>query len=61
MNKYQVQGRAEAAKGKVEEVAGKLVGNKDLEQKGKIDQATGKAQAFAGDVKEDIKNATKAS
>ncbi|WP_323001343.1 CsbD family protein [Denitromonas sp.] len=61
MNKYQVQGRAEAAKGKVEEVAGKIVGNKDLEQKGKIDQVTGKAQAIAGDVKADLKNATKAS
>lgn len=58
MNKYQVQGRAEAAKGKVEYVAGKIVGNKDLAQKGKADEATGKVQAIAGDAKEALKRVT---
>ncbi|MCZ4304780.1 CsbD family protein [Zoogloeaceae bacterium G21618-S1] len=61
MNKDQVKGGVQAAKGKVEQAAGQLVGNKDLERKGKIDQLAGKAQTIAGDVKEDLKNVTKAS
>jgi hypothetical protein len=34
MNKGQVKGRAKEVKGMVKEVAGKLVGNKKLEEKG---------------------------
>jgi uncharacterized protein YjbJ (UPF0337 family) len=55
MNKDQVKGRVEEAKGKVKEVAGKVVGNKDLEQKGKTQNTGGKIQAEYGDLKEDIK------
>lgn len=55
MNKDQAKGRIEEAKGKVKEVAGKVVGNKDLELKGKIQGTTGKVQAAYGDLKEDIK------
>ena len=36
MNKDQVKGRVEEAKGKVKEVTGKIIGNKDLEEKGKV-------------------------
>jgi len=57
MNKDQAKGRIEEAKGKVKEVAGKLVGNDELELKGKIQKTGGKAQAAYGDVKEDIKDA----
>lgn len=57
MNKDQAKGRIEEAKGKVKEVAGKLVGNDELERKGKIQKTGGKAQAAYGDVKEDIKDA----
>jgi uncharacterized protein YjbJ (UPF0337 family) len=56
MNKDQVKGRTEQAKGKVKEVAGKAVGNKELERKGKIENTKGKVQAEYGDVKEDIKD-----
>ncbi len=55
MNKDQVKGRAEQAKGKVKEVAGKAVGNKELEQEGKIQNTGGKIRAGYGDVKEEIK------
>jgi len=55
MNKDQVKGRIEEAKGKVKEVTGKAVGNKDLEQEGKIQSVGGKVQAGYGDLKEDIK------
>ncbi|WP_240481798.1 CsbD family protein [Dechloromonas denitrificans] len=59
MNKDQAKGRLEEAKGKVKEVAGNLVGNDDLELKGKIQKSGGKIQAAYGDLKEDIKDASK--
>ena len=57
MNKDQVKGRIKEAQGKVKEVAGKMVGNKDLERKGKTENTEGKVQAGYGDLKEDIKDA----
>ena len=57
MNKDQIKGRVEAAKGNVKEAAGKLVGNDRLRGEGKADQAAGKAQAKLGDVKNDVKKA----
>ena len=59
MNKDQAKGRIEVAKGKVKEVAGNLVGNENLERKGKIQQFSGKAQATYGDLKQDLKDASK--
>ena len=59
MNKDQVKGRVEQAKGSVKEVAGKVVGNEKLEAEGKVDKTAGKTQAGNGDVKEDVKDAVK--
>ena len=59
MNKDQVKGRIEQAKGAVKETTGKVVGNKKLETEGQIEQATGKTQATYGDLKEDVKDAVK--
>ena len=58
MNKDQVKGRIKEAKGKMKEVAGKVIGNKNLERKGKIQNASGKAQAGYGDLKNDLKKAS---
>jgi uncharacterized protein YjbJ (UPF0337 family) len=55
MNKDQVKGRYEEAKGKVKEVAGNVSGDKELEIEGNIQKNVGKVQAGVGDVKEDIK------
>jgi len=55
MNKDQVKGRVEEAKGKIKEVAGHVVGNKDLELEGKIQKNVGKVGAGLGDAKENIK------
>lgn len=55
MNKDQVEGRYEEAKGKVKEVAGNVAGDKELEVEGNIQKNLGKVQAGVGDVKEDIK------
>jgi uncharacterized protein YjbJ (UPF0337 family) len=57
-NKDQVKGRVTEAKGKVKEVAGKLVGNEKLEAKGTAQKIAGKVQAKFGDVKSDVKDAT---
>ncbi|WP_395058915.1 CsbD family protein [Polaromonas sp.] len=59
MNKHQVEGRVDAAKGKAKEVAGRVVGNESLEAEGMADQVKGKAQSGYGDAKEDAKNAAR--
>jgi uncharacterized protein YjbJ (UPF0337 family) len=59
MNEHQVDGRAEEAKGKVKEVAGKVVGNDRLRGEGLADQASGKAEASYGDAKEKVKDSIK--
>ncbi len=56
MNKDQVKGRVEQAKGAGKERVGKAVGNKELEQKGKAQKIGGKVQAGYGDLKKDIKD-----
>ena len=55
MNKDQVKGRVNDAKGRAKKAAGKLVGNKSLERKGKIQSASGQVQAKYGDLRADIK------
>ena len=61
INKDQVKGRVNEAEGKIKEVAGKLVGNENLEAKGKVQKDLGKAQARFGDVKKDVKDIVKGS
>lgn len=55
MNDDQVRGRIEEAKGTVRKAAGKAVGNKALQEKGKLQKAHGKFQADFGDLKENIR------
>jgi uncharacterized protein YjbJ (UPF0337 family) len=59
MNKNQVRGRVKEAKGFIKEVAGKLVGNENLEQKGKVQKILGEAQAEIGDIKQKVKDLKK--
>jgi uncharacterized protein YjbJ (UPF0337 family) len=59
MNKDQVKGRVEEATGKVKEVAGRAVGNPDLEDRGTIQKVGGTVQKNYGDLKEDVKDAVK--
>jgi uncharacterized protein YjbJ (UPF0337 family) len=55
MNKDQVRGRIEQAKGKVREVAGKVTGNTSTRIKGKMEQVAGKTQASFGDARAEAK------
>ncbi len=59
MNKDQVKGATKEAAGKIQEAAGKLVGNKEQQAKGLGKQISGGAQKTYGDVKEAVKNAGK--
>lgn len=59
MNKDQVAGRVEEAKGKVKEVAGKVTGSDKLKTEGLLDQAAGNVQKTYGDAKEKAKDALK--
>jgi uncharacterized protein YjbJ (UPF0337 family) len=59
MNKDQVKGRVNEAKGTIKEATGKLVGDKTLEAKGNVEKNLGKVQAKFGDVKEEVKSASK--
>ncbi len=61
MNKDQVKGVAKDVAGKVQEGAGKLVGNKEQQVKGLGKQIAGTAQKSYGDAKEIVKDANKRS
>jgi uncharacterized protein YjbJ (UPF0337 family) len=51
MNKDQVKGRMDEAKGKVKEQVGKAVGNPNLRDEGTADKISGKTQKTVGDAK----------
>jgi uncharacterized protein YjbJ (UPF0337 family) len=59
INKDQVEGRTKEAAGKVQEVAGKAVGNTTQQVKGNINKNMGAAQAKFGDAKSHAKDAAK--
>lgn len=54
MNKDQVKGSTKQATGKIKEKTGEATGNKDLENKGKVENIAGKAQSKFGDVKDNV-------
>lgn len=50
--KDEAQGKWHKVKGKVKELAGKAVGNRDLESEGKAENAAGNVQEKVGEAKE---------
>jgi uncharacterized protein YjbJ (UPF0337 family) len=58
-NKDQTKGRVKEVTGKIKETVGKLVGNEQLESKGKAETILGKARADYGDVKQHVKDEAK--
>jgi len=59
MNKDQVEGRVDQAKGKIKEVTGRVTGNESLEAEGVAEKTGGKVQSTYGDAKEKTKDALK--
>jgi uncharacterized protein YjbJ (UPF0337 family) len=56
MNKDQIAGKAKQVKGDVKEAVGKVIGDKTMENKGKVQNTVGTIQKGYGDVKEDLKD-----
>lgn len=59
INKDQIKGRTDEAKGKAKETVGKVVGDKKMELKGSIQKNYGAVRAAVGDAKHDISKAMK--
>jgi uncharacterized protein YjbJ (UPF0337 family) len=66
MNRDEIEGKAEALKGKVKQAAGDLTNNPDLHDEGVVDEAAGKTRDAigrgrrkVGDAIENIGNAIK--
>lgn len=55
MDKDRIEGAAEQAKGKVKEVAGKIVGDSKLQGEGKADQVAGKIKNTIGGIKDTLR------
>lgn len=56
MNKDQVKGSIKEATGKAKKVAGKIVGNKNMEVEGNVEETLGKVQRGFGDLKDDVED-----
>jgi uncharacterized protein YjbJ (UPF0337 family) len=59
MNKDQVKGSLEKAKGSVKETVGRALGNEKLQAEGAADKTAGAVQKKVGDVKDAIKTVTR--
>ena len=60
MDREHVKGFADKAKGAIKEGAGKVTGDKKLENEGKFDKAKGDVHNAAGDVKDAARKAADA-
>ena len=58
MDREHVKGAADKAKGAIKDTAGKVTGDKELENEGKMDKAKGDLHKAAGDVKDAFRKAT---
>ncbi len=58
MDREHVKGVADKAKGAIKDAAGKVTGDRQLENEGKMDKAKGDLHKAAGDVKDAFRKAT---
>jgi uncharacterized protein YjbJ (UPF0337 family) len=56
MDKKNIEGGLDKAKGKIKETVGGATGDRDLEAEGKLDNLKGKVKDVAGNVREGIKD-----
>ena len=54
MNKDELKGKAEAAKGKVKQAVGRLANDPQLHDEGVVDEAAGETQATLGRVRRKV-------
>jgi len=56
MDKDQIRGAVDQAKGTVKEAVGKTIGDKKIETEGVVDKLTGKVESAVGGAKETLRN-----
>jgi uncharacterized protein YjbJ (UPF0337 family) len=56
MDKKNLEGKLDRAKGKVKEVGGVITDDRNLEAEGKVDQIKGKVKEGLGNLRENIKD-----
>jgi uncharacterized protein YjbJ (UPF0337 family) len=56
MNKKQIKGRVKAVQGRIKEATGKLVGDKAMERKGKVQKNAADKKVLYEDLKQDVRN-----
>jgi uncharacterized protein YjbJ (UPF0337 family) len=61
MNKDQTAGRIDEMRGRLKEVAGRVIGDEGLQARGTIQKLAGKAQADYGDFKADVQRLSESS
>ncbi len=61
MEKEQVTGKVDEAKGKAKQAVAGVTGNRDLHNEGVVDEGKGKVKQAYGDVKDTIKEADRKS
>ncbi|MDB5663737.1 CsbD family protein [Cypionkella sp.] len=59
MDKDRIKGSAKVATGKVQEAAGKVVGDEKMKAEGKAKQVEGRVQNAAGGAKDAVRDAVK--
>ena len=59
MDKDRIKGAAKKVKGRIERAVGKLVGNRNLETDGTIDEATGNVRKAVGEAKDVVRDAVR--
>jgi uncharacterized protein YjbJ (UPF0337 family) len=52
MDKEQVKGAADKAKGAIKDTAGKVMGDREMQAEGKLDKAKGAAHEAVGDARD---------
>jgi uncharacterized protein YjbJ (UPF0337 family) len=57
MNNENVKGAVEKTGGKIKEVAGRVTGDRKLENEGNVDQVKGAVHSAVGDAKDSVKKA----
>jgi len=56
VDKDQIRGAADQAKGAVKESVGKTIGDKQMQAEGTVDKLKGKLESAAGDAKETLRD-----
>ena len=55
MNKKEINGRVKAVKGRIKEATGKLIGDKGMQRKGRVEKSVAEKKVLYEDLKADFR------